>query len=66
MNRISLSRRGRWRAFICTDDDISVLQTSASYKTKAEADAAVERGYRLLCASKDNRVQAFIRKLLGW
>lgn len=66
MIRFALSRRGRWRGFICTDDNISVLQTSAAYKTKAEAVASVAQGHRILCASKDNPMQAFIRKLLGW
>ena len=67
MIRTVLSARGRWRGYVATDEEgMSILQTSTSYKTREEAESALEKGYRILQASRENRMQRTLRRWLGW
>ena len=60
-----ISARNRWRGFV-TEDDIAILQTSTSYLNKKKAIEDMKRAQRILNAEGDNKVQAFIRRLLRW
>ena len=58
--------RNRYRGYVTDLDDLAILGTATSYKTEAEAKQAIEKGWRYLCMAKENRVQAFVRRLLKW